>query len=163
MVTMSMRLEQERTPPAAGQNDAGHDEASESIFNFVIDGHRFMAVRSGRLEAERQTTALSQKDRQLFGNDVVGNIHTDRCDYVVTESDGNPADEPPSAVACLTSREIQISYLIAEGKCDKEIARQLGISMYTVREHLRRIFSKLNVCRRSAVVSWILRRHDVPV
>lgn len=160
---MPMTFDNESTLPVTGQDRSGHEDVSESVFTFVIDGHRFTAVRSGRMEAERQTNPLPKNGRQLLGNAIIGNIHTDRCDYFVTENDGNASDEPPSAVACLTSREIQISYLIAEGKCDKEIARQLGISTYTVREHLRRIFSKLNVCRRAAVVSWILRRHDIPV
>jgi DNA-binding CsgD family transcriptional regulator len=47
--------------------------------------------------------------------------------------------------------------LISEGKCDKEIARHLGISGYTVREHIRRIFAKLNIGRRSAIVACVLR------
>jgi DNA-binding CsgD family transcriptional regulator len=38
---------------------------------------------------------------------------------------------------------MQIIWLIADGKCDKEIARALGISGYTVREHVRRTCAKL--------------------
>ncbi|WP_454882891.1 response regulator transcription factor [Sphingomonas oryzagri] len=47
--------------------------------------------------------------------------------------------------------------LVANGDCDEEIARALGISGYTVREHIRRTFAKLGVSRRTAIVSYVLR------
>jgi DNA-binding CsgD family transcriptional regulator len=59
-------------------------------------------------------------------------------------------------IGVLTRRELQVALLIGDGKCDKEIARQLGISGFTVREHIRRIFAKLNIGRRSAIVSCVL-------
>ena len=88
---------------------------------------------------------------QLSGR-VVGRISLDTVRYVVLE----PADTSPpltAAVDLLTRRELQVAMLIAEGRCDKEIARTLGISGYTVREHVRRIFAKLGTSRRSALVS----------
>ena len=69
---------------------------------------------------------------------------------------GATADLPLSAAEILTRRELQIALLISDGKVDKEIARQLGISGYTVREHIRRIFAKLNIGRRSAIASCVL-------
>jgi DNA-binding CsgD family transcriptional regulator len=53
----------------------------------------------------------------------------------------------------LTGREHQIASLIAEGRCDKAIARELGISDNTVREHLRRIFHKLGIGKRTSLVA----------
>jgi DNA-binding CsgD family transcriptional regulator len=60
----------------------------------------------------------------------------------------------------LTRRELQVALLISDGRCDKEIARHLGISGYTVREHIRRMFAKLKISRRSAVGACVLRRDD---
>ena len=48
----------------------------------------------------------------------------------------------------LTPREVEIARHVAKGKCDKIIARELDISHYTVKNHLRRIFDKLNIADR---------------
>ncbi|KAI9135711.1 response regulator transcription factor [Acaryochloris sp. CCMEE 5410] len=52
----------------------------------------------------------------------------------------------------LTERELQIVYLVAQGQQNKQIANQLRISEWTVSTHLRRIFAKLNVDSRAAMV-----------
>lgn len=52
----------------------------------------------------------------------------------------------------LTERELQIALLIASGRQNKHIAKQLNISEWTVSTHLRRIFTKLGVGSRAAMV-----------
>lgn len=52
----------------------------------------------------------------------------------------------------LTPRELQIAKLVAAGSSNKEIAMRLNISKWTVSTHIRRIFSKLNVRSRAAMV-----------
>jgi len=47
-----------------------------------------------------------------------------------------------------TQREIEILKLIADGKPNKGIARELGISPFTVRDHLTSIFKKAGVSTR---------------
>lgn len=66
------------------------------------------------------------------------------------------AGAQPSIAQILTRRELQIALLVSEGGGDKDIARKLGISTYIVREHMRRIFNKLGVSKRSAVVARVL-------
>jgi DNA-binding NarL/FixJ family response regulator len=58
-----------------------------------------------------------------------------------------------SAASLLTGRELQIVALVAEGRVNKQIASDLHISEWTVSTHLRRIFSKLGVDTRAAMVS----------
>ena len=60
---------------------------------------------------------------------------------------------PPSAAELLTPRELQIVALVAEGNVNKQIADVLRISEWTVSTHLRRIFAKLGVDTRAAMVS----------
>jgi len=48
----------------------------------------------------------------------------------------------------LTARETQVIDCVAQGKCDKIIARELSISPNTVKNHLSHIFSKLNISDR---------------
>jgi DNA-binding NarL/FixJ family response regulator len=56
------------------------------------------------------------------------------------------------AASLLTGREVQVAVLVAEGLVNKQIALRLGISEWTVATHLRRIFTKLGVDTRAAMV-----------
>jgi DNA-binding CsgD family transcriptional regulator len=53
----------------------------------------------------------------------------------------------------LTARELQIVALVADGRVNKQIAQELRISEWTVSTHLRRVFAKLGVDTRAAMVS----------
>ncbi len=59
--------------------------------------------------------------------------------------------ERPSEVD-VTPRELEIARLVARGLATKEISVHLGISGWTVLTHLRRLFSRLSVNTRSAMV-----------
>jgi DNA-binding CsgD family transcriptional regulator len=52
----------------------------------------------------------------------------------------------------LTERELQIAMLVAKGDPVKRIAYKLGITEWTVKEYLRRIFAKLRVRSQAAMV-----------
>lgn len=52
----------------------------------------------------------------------------------------------------LTGREIEIAILVSLGFPNKQIASHLNISEWTVSTHLRRIFTKLQVNSRAAMV-----------
>ena len=60
---------------------------------------------------------------------------------------------PPDAV--LTSREQDIIALIDRGLSNKEIARQLKISLPTVKNHVHNILEKLQVRRRAAAAALL--------
>ncbi len=46
---------------------------------------------------------------------------------------------------CLTTREVQVLQLIAEGGANKQIAGELGISIKTVEKHRQNLMEKLNI------------------
>ena len=71
---------------------------------------------------------------------------------VPVDSD-EPIEAPVAAAEFLTPRELQIVTLVADGKVNKQIADVLRISEWTVSTHLRRIFAKLDVDTRAAMVS----------
>ncbi len=52
---------------------------------------------------------------------------------------------PKSKVASLTSREMEVLQLIAEGKANKETAAELGIGVKTVEKHREHLMQKLNI------------------
>jgi DNA-binding NarL/FixJ family response regulator len=63
---------------------------------------------------------------------------------------------PPAAPALgpgmLTSREAAVRDALLEGKPNKVIARELGISESTVKIHIRNIMRKMNVSNRTQIV-----------
>lgn len=52
----------------------------------------------------------------------------------------------------LTPREFEVLNWLAQGQCNKQIAKQLGIEEQTVRNHLRPIFQKFGVTRRTELL-----------
>jgi DNA-binding CsgD family transcriptional regulator len=56
----------------------------------------------------------------------------------------------------LTPREVEVAELLILGKADKSISRDIGISIFTVREHMRHIRRKMGVFSRLEVVSLLL-------
>ena len=57
----------------------------------------------------------------------------------------DPTGQPKPRDNRLTSREIEVLQLLAEGKANKEAATELGISTTTVKKHRAKIMSKLNI------------------
>jgi DNA-binding CsgD family transcriptional regulator len=79
--------------------------------------------------------------------------------------DGAPADvrlvTPPGGTASetqLTPREHDVLELLVDGASNKEIARRLGISVSTVKFHVRSIADKLGADGRAEAVAHALRR-----
>ena len=64
---------------------------------------------------------------------------------------------PPSEIY-LTSREIEVLRLVADGLDNKAIALQLQISKHTVKFHISSILSKLDVSSRTEAVTFGLRQ-----
>lgn len=57
----------------------------------------------------------------------------------------------------LSVRETEVVRLIAEGLSNKEISARLGLSEKTVKNHISRIFSKLNICARAQAAVHAIR------
>jgi DNA-binding NarL/FixJ family response regulator len=58
----------------------------------------------------------------------------------------------------LTSREKQILQLLGNGFSNKEIARDLSLSVATVKNHVHNILGKLQICRRAEAARWFRRQ-----
>ncbi len=58
----------------------------------------------------------------------------------------------------LTSRELEVLRLVAEGQTDRKVAERLVISPRTVNRHLSNIFVKLDVPSRTAAVAYVIRQ-----
>jgi DNA-binding NarL/FixJ family response regulator len=54
----------------------------------------------------------------------------------------------PDARALLTPREVEVLYLVGEGKSNAQIGSELGCATGTVKKHVYHIFKKLKVTNR---------------
>lgn len=64
-------------------------------------------------------------------------------------------EEEEEALAALSGRERDVARLAAQGMRNREIAAQLHVSEETVKAHLKSIFQKLNIDRRSRLVELL--------
>jgi DNA-binding NarL/FixJ family response regulator len=87
------------------------------------------------------------------GLQLVGS--TEAADAVVLLS----VDTAPSAGSDipLTSRELDVLRLLAEGASNKVIAHRLGISVHTVKFHVRSLLDKLDAVGRTDAVAHAVR------
>ncbi|MBL8932244.1 MAG: response regulator transcription factor [Kineosporiaceae bacterium] len=65
--------------------------------------------------------------------------------------------ERSDGVDSLSAREIQVLQLVADGKSNKDIGEELGLSALTVKSHLARIARKLGTGDRAEMVATALR------
>ena len=64
-----------------------------------------------------------------------------------------PGDPPPGPDVGLSSRELDVLALIAEGASNKVIARRLAISVHTVKFHIASLLDKLDAQGRAEAVA----------
>lgn len=75
-----------------------------------------------------------------------------------------PVTAPPVPKAStypdeLTAREVEVLRLLARGLTNAQIARELIVSLLTVKAHVRSIYNKLGVTSRSAATRYALEHH----
>lgn len=71
------------------------------------------------------------------------------------------APDGPCRPESLTSRELQIATLVAQGLSNRDIAQRLTIAKRTVDAHLGHIFGKLGISSRVQLVAWLDPSRDV--
>ena len=59
--------------------------------------------------------------------------------------------------SCLTTREWQVLHLMSAGVTTAAIARELFLSVHTVRSHVKRMLAKLEVHSRAEAIAWAAR------
>jgi DNA-binding NarL/FixJ family response regulator len=63
----------------------------------------------------------------------------------------------------LSPRELEILELLSKGLTNKEIGRAVGISRYTVRNHINNINQKLEVCDRTEAASVAMKQGIISI
>jgi PAS domain S-box-containing protein len=89
------------------------------------------------------------KDTNWFSRTVVEKLANLRAPH---------AYAAPVEVNELTRREKEVLSLLCEGGDDGAIAKEMGVSRNTLRNHVARIYAKIGVNRRAAAVLWARER-----
>ena len=76
---------------------------------------------------------------------------------------GNNPNEVKPADPRITPREMEIIRLLAEGKSNKELATQLGISVRTVEAHRGKIMLKLGLHSLAELIHYAMRNEIISV
>ena len=109
-------------------------------------------VDEGPAMAELLSAALEARQRGRLGSPVP--VHYIRRLLVATEKDGAKAVQPATELPePLSERELEVLVLIAAGKSNPEIARELFIVLSTVKTHLKNVYRKLGARNRTQAVS----------
>jgi DNA-binding CsgD family transcriptional regulator len=122
-----------------------NDSDTNFIGKFSVDEQHFRIIR---LKNGRDSSDLSLDYQEVTRFRVRGHTLAIVEEMRVAELEG----ETHNMIARLTGRELQIAAMIAQGDATKNVAYKLRISEWTVGTHLRRIFAKLGVDNRAAMV-----------
>ena len=117
---------------------------------------RALAIAQGALGEEKFGAAWS------VGEDLPLNRAIAEAQTVSTDlrRPAQPDAGPSVAAGGLTSRELQVLKLVAEGLTNAQIAQELFLSPRTVSTHLTSIYHKLGVASRAAAVQFA-SKHDL--
>jgi NarL family two-component system response regulator LiaR len=126
------------------------------LTSFHDDAHIFPAIRAGALSYQLKDISpeeLAQTVRLAAQGEAVLNPQV--ASRLVQELAGNrTASTDP--LAELSSRELEVLKLIAEGLSNAEIAERLVLSQKTVKGHVSNILGKLHLADRTqaAILAW---------
>jgi DNA-binding NarL/FixJ family response regulator len=69
-----------------------------------------------------------------------------------------PDDPAPARNECLTEAEERVAVAVAQGRSNKEIAAELGLSVRTVENHISHILAKKSFSNRVEIARYIIER-----
>jgi DNA-binding NarL/FixJ family response regulator len=125
-------------------------EDSDELFRSTPGGAIGYMLK--RTPATRIFESILGVPRPLRRDEIIHSVRG----YFQQLSASIPAQTPIRELAKLTPREHEILEHLSKGNLAKEIADQLGISIWTVHGHVKSIFEKLNVHSRiEAVVKFL--------
>ena len=94
---------------------------------------------------------------QMFDTVKAGNIwsYPELTGYLISKIEIESHDEHDAKIDTLSSKELEVAYLLIDGLTNKEIAHAMELQEVTVKKHISSIFHKLDVKDRISVVLYI--------
>lgn len=115
-------------------------EDDDSVFAAMRAGARgYLLKGSDEVETLRAISAVAAGEA-IFGPAIARRL---------VAFFASPDTGPPAAFPDLSSREREVLELLARGEANAAIARRLGLSQKTVRNHVSNVFTKLRVADRA--------------
>ena len=147
-------MKEKRNLTLYGQDLASKDLESELVNQVIgklfINNSCFLVCETNHEFQSSSGTSSNLLPENSCPLNTVGYLEVNGKVYAITEE--NTTSATSHLASLLTERELQIVTLVASGQSNKLIAKHLEISEWTVSAHLRRIFLKLDVDSRAAMV-----------
>jgi len=139
---------QARNPAAARRTFHDVLELAEPsrLIGSIVDAGPEIAPLVGQLESDLASGTAAERRVAL-----VAGLRT-ACAEAWSGATNETRVRAHEVRALLSPRECEILDLIAEGQSNKAIARRLGLGPETVKTHLKSVFAKLGVARRTQAV-----------
>lgn len=119
------------------------------LSTFQIDGHQLLIISLEDNAGKKISLNKLMINSKTYTE--IDRFQVNEQDFAVIKVEESSSVDV-DLLRLLTERELQIATLVASGQANKQIAHQLCISEWTVSTHLRRIFLKLGVDSRAAMV-----------
>jgi two-component system nitrate/nitrite response regulator NarL len=130
--------------------------AHEELREFVAAGVSGFVMKDATLEVVLHTIRSVASGLKVLPDEMTATLFSEIA-REVTASGGTLTDDG----ARMTTREREVLGLIAEGMSNKAIARDLRISVHTVKSHLRNIMEKLTLHSRLQLAAYVHRHEGV--
>ena len=130
--------------------DIQSELGNQVIGKLFINNSCFLVFETNHEFQSSSGTSSNSPRQSSCPLNAVGYLEVNGKVYAIREE--NTTSVTSHVTSLLTERELQIVTLVASGQSNKLIAKQLEISEWTVSAHLRRIFLKLDVDSRAAMV-----------
>ncbi|MEN0128767.1 MAG: LuxR C-terminal-related transcriptional regulator [Brevundimonas sp.] len=142
---------------AAPARPVGHQMCV--VVSEVADGDGSALVTNLRRRGSHRVVVLTRRaSRVEIGVLLAGGLRGAVASSTATSLVRLPAPPPPPAqLPELTAREISVLSLVAEGRSNRLIGEELGLSALTVKSHLARISRKFGTGDRAELVAISIR------
>ena len=126
-----------------------------ALTSFATDDKVFPAIEAGAvgyLLKETPAAELAEAIRKVHRGEPI--LHPDVTARLMRQV---AAAEPRAYRTDLTARELEVLRLIARGRSNKEIARDLGVAEKTVKTHVSNLLPKLGVADRTQAAVYAVQ------
>jgi DNA-binding NarL/FixJ family response regulator len=124
------------------------NETEDNVLSWVNAGASGYVADTAPLEGVTDLVFEIVQGKQACSTEVTGAL--------LRRMTGHAAPMPAyGACPSLTNREREILRLVGFGMSNKEIARELKISLATTKAHMHNLLAKLNIRRRGEAAAWM--------
>jgi DNA-binding NarL/FixJ family response regulator len=114
------------------------------------------SLKNGAIGYLLKSSSMSYIVESLLKMDEGGSAFSPATITHVIQSGNN--DEPQNKSTSFTKRELELIKLLSQGLANKTAADKLNVTYFTVNQHLKNIYKKLNINSKAELISWYLNK-----